>query len=197
MKPERTPIAHHSRTAFHIVVGVAAITAPALHSLSDAMEWYRGGFSTGQLWLTYIAFLPMPWLLLGVYAVHQPRPSLLGLIGALLYGVAFTYFAHTALYALAERTPTYEVLWQRLGSTYTVHGAFMVIGGLLFAWSALRAHWLPSFSVLLFAAGLAVNLVLALVPAPDILQTVGTAVRNLGVVSMGYAILFCDSQAPP
>jgi hypothetical protein len=42
----------------------------------------------------------------------------------------------------------------------------------------------------LFAAGLLVNLGLAVVPAPDILQTVGTAIRNAGIVGMGYVLLF-------
>jgi hypothetical protein len=178
-----------SRGALHVAVGIAAVVAPALHCVSDVLEWMHQGFGDGQLWLTYVAFLPMPWLLLGIYAVHQPRPGVAGLVGAILYGIAFTYFAHTALYALAERIPTYEALWQRLGATYTVHGALMVAGGLSFAWSVLRAGQLPRVSVWLFAAGLGVNLVLALLPAPDILQTVGTAIRSLGLMMMGYAIV--------
>lgn len=173
----------------NIAVGSAAVVAPALHSITDLLEWYHGGFSTSQLWLNYVAFLPMPWLLLGLYAVHEPRPNVLGLIGALLYGVAFTYFAHTTLYAISEHIPTYEALWSRLGSFYTLHGGFMVFGGLLFAWSALRAGWLPKWPLRLFALGLALNLFLALVPAPDILQTVGSAARNLGLMAMGYAVL--------
>ncbi|WOB06879.1 hypothetical protein [Piscinibacter gummiphilus] len=176
-------------------VGLAALVAPALHSITDALEWYYGGFSAGQLWLNYIAFLPMPWLLLGLYAVREPKPNLVGLVGALLYGVAFTYFAHTTLYAIAEKVPTYEALWSRLGSLYSVHGAFMVLGGFMFAWSALRAGWLPKWPLLLFAAGIALNLLLALIPAPDILQTIGSAARNLGLIAMGYAILFERLQA--
>jgi hypothetical protein len=42
---------------------------------------------------------------------------------------------------------------------------------------------------LLFGGGLLVNLILALVPAPDILQTLAAAIRNAGLVGMGYAIL--------
>ena len=122
-----------------MVVGAAAIVAPILHSVTDAMEWYQHGFSHAQLWLNYVAFLPMPWLLLGMYAVHDEQLGRSALVGALLYGIAFTYFAHTTLYALASQAPTYEALWQQLGSTYTVHGAFMVVGGLLFAVAALRA----------------------------------------------------------
>lgn len=182
------------RPQLDIAVGIAALVAPALHSATDVMEWVHGGFSTAQLWLNYVAFLPMPWLLLGIYAVHRRRPNVFGLVGALLYGVAFTYFAHTTLYAVAERIPTYEALWSRLGSLYTVHGAFMVLGGLMFAWSTYLAGWLPRGALLLFATGLLWNLLLALLPLPDILQTIGSSARNLGIMAMGYAILF---KPPP
>lgn len=53
-----------SRTALQVLVGGAAIMAPIVHSLSDAIEWFQGGFSSGQLWLSYIAFLVFSWLLL-------------------------------------------------------------------------------------------------------------------------------------
>lgn len=170
-------------------MGVAAIAAPLLHCVTDAMEWYQGGFSPAQLWLNYAAFLPMPWLLLGIYAVRAERLGGYALAGALLHGVAFTYFAHTTLFALQSRAADYETLWQQLGPTYTAHGAAMTVGGLLFAWGALRGRALPRCAVLLFGAGLLVNLGLALVPAPDILQTVGTAIRNAGLVGMGHALL--------
>lgn len=42
----------------------------------------------------------------------------------------------------------------------------------------------------LFGAGLAVNLIMGLLPVPDIFQTIGSAVRNLGLMLMGSAILF-------
>lgn len=185
MKHSESPL-----PTLNIAVGIAALVAPALHSLTDVMEWRDAGFSTTQLWLNYVAFLPMPWLLLGLYAAHEPRPNAVGLIGALLYGVAFTYFAHTTLYALAEHVPTYEALWARLGILYTVHGTLMVVGGLLFAWSALRAGWLPRGALMLFVVGLLWNFLLALLPLPDILQTIGSSARNLGLMAMGYAILF-------
>lgn len=179
-----------------LVVGATAVAAPLLHCFTDAMEWYQGGFSSVQLWLNYVAFLPMPWLLLGIYAVCARELGASALAGALLYGIAFTYFAHTALHALQSATPSYEVLWQQLGAAYTLHGALMVVGGLLFAWAALRAPSLPRLAVLLFGAGLLVNLGLALVPAPDMLQVVGTAVRNAGLVGMGGALLLgCPRRA--
>jgi hypothetical protein len=179
-----------SANALRIAVGITAVLAPFFHSVTDAMEWYQHGlFSVSQLWLNYVAFVPMSWLLLGIYAVHDPRPALAGLIGALLYGAAFTYFAHTTLYALSEHVPDYETLWQHLGSLYTVHGGLMVVGGLLFGWSILDAGWLPKWSALLFLGGIVTNLVLTFLPAPDIFQTLGSAARNAGLVAMGYVIL--------
>src|SRR4029079_14789245 len=109
---------------------------------------------------------------LGLYGVQSPRPGADGLAGARLYGAAFAYFTFTTLFALSGRVPDYEALWQRRGATYTWFGAAMVVGGLLFAWSAWRNGWLPRLAVLLFASGLAVNLILALLPAPDILHTI-------------------------
>lgn len=172
-----------------LVVGAAAIAAPLLHCITDAMEWSQGGFSPLQLWLNYLAFLPMPWLLVGIYGLRAEKLPPSALVGALLYGAAFTYFAFTTLFALQSQAPNYEALWRQLGFTYTAHGAAMVVGGLLFAWAALRSRALPTLAVGLFAAGLLVNLGLAVMPAPDILQTAGTAIRNAGIVGMGYSLL--------
>ncbi len=64
-------------------VGVAALIAPALHSITGIVERPQGGFSDIQLWLDYIAFLPMSRLLLGIHVVHEPRPGPDALLGAL------------------------------------------------------------------------------------------------------------------
>lgn len=182
------------RTALERTVGIAALAAPALHSITDLMEWQHGGFSAVQLGLNYLAFLPMPWLLLGLYVVLRPRGHALALAGALLYGAAFTYFAHTTLFALATRAASYEALWDALGPLYTLHGALMVGGGLLFAGAGLRSGWRPRWALWLFAVGLTVNLLLALLPAPDLLQTVGSGLRNLGLMGLGWAVLASGGQ---
>jgi len=183
-------------SALSLIVGLAALVAPALHTASDLVEWYQDGFSSPQLWLNYAAFLPMPWLLVGIVAVHVPRPALTALLGAILYGYAFVYFAHTTLYALSEQVQSYAALWERLGAAYTVHGALMACGGLLFAWPVLRAGWLPRFATVLFLSGILMNLALWILPAPEILQTLGSAVRNAGLIAMGYAIVFPRNRAP-
>jgi hypothetical protein len=179
--PARDPLA--------TVVGIAAIVAPLLHSVTDLMEWRQHGFTQAQLLLNYFAFLPMPWLLLGICATVRPRPGWSGVTGALLYGAAFSYFEFTTIFALVEAVPDYETLWNRLGTAYTIHGGLMVLGGLLFAHAAWKSAALPRLAVLAFATGIAANLLLAVLPAPDILQTLGSAIRNGGLIGMGIAIL--------
>jgi hypothetical protein len=184
--PARDPLA--------TVVGIAAIVAPLVHSITDLMEWQQHGFSRAQLLLNYLAFLPMAWLLLGFCAVLRPRPGWSALAGAVLYGAAFSYFTFTTVFALVEAVPDYEALWGRLGVTYTIHGGLMVVGGLLFAYGAWNDETLPRLAVAAFATGIATNLVLALLPAPDLLQTLGSAIRNGGLIGMGVAVLRADRR---
>jgi hypothetical protein len=179
------------------LVGMTAVVAPALHSATDALEWLQGGFSQPQLWLNYAAFLPMPALMIGLYAEQRPRISRAGLVGALLYGGAFIYFAHTTLWALAEGAADYTALWQGLGLIYTVHGAAMVIGGVIFGMATWAAGIMPRVASVLFIGGLGVNLVLSCLPAPEILQTIGSAVRNVGLLLMGWYLWRTRATAHP
>lgn len=167
------------------IVGWGAVLAPGLHTVTDLLEWWNGGFSGPQLWLNYFAFLPLPALMIGLYAVQVPRVSKAGLFGAVLYGFAFIYFAHTTLIALTSEVGTYERLLAQLGWIYTVHGALMVAGGLVFAWATARAGVLPTWTARLFSLGLLIHLALALLPLPDLLQIVGSTLRNAGLLSMG------------
>ena len=149
----------------------------------------QGGFSPVQLYLNYLAFVPLPAIVLGLYAGARPSISRLGLWGALLYGFAFVYFTSTTLFAIAQRSPDYEALWPQLGGLYTAHGVLMIVGGACFGAATLSAGVLPRWTGWLFLTGIAVNLVLGLLPAPDLLQTLGSALRNTGLIGMGWAAL--------
>ncbi|MEO0946863.1 MAG: hypothetical protein AAFY11_01700 [Cyanobacteria bacterium J06641_5] len=170
------------------LVAITAIFAPTLHLLSDVLEWVGGGFSRLQLFVNYAGFLPIPFLMLGLYAVQRPRISWVGLAGSVLYGIAFIYFTHTTLYALEEAIPNYEMLWRKLGDIYTFHGGLMVLGGVMFGVDSLRAGVLWRGAVGLFVAGIILNLGLALLPLPEILQVLGSSTRNLGLIAIGIGI---------
>lgn len=170
------------------IIAITAIIAPTLHLVSDVLELTGGGFSHIQLLINYAGFLPMPFLMIGLYAVQCPRIGWFGLIGSVLYGIAFIYFAHTTLYALEESIPNYETLWRKLGENYTFHGGLMVVGGVMFGIDSLRARILWRGAIGLFMVGIIFNLSLALLSLPDILQILGSSMRNLGLIAMGVGI---------
>lgn len=176
------------------IVAVTAIVAPMLHLISDMLEWNSGGFSRTQLLINYAGFLPMPFLFIGLYVVQRPKNNWIGLTGAILYGTAFIYFAHTTLYALAESFQNYELLWNRLGAVYTFHGGLMVVGGLLFGFSSLKAGILWRNGLILFIFGLLLNLIIAFLPLPDIVQISGSAMRNLGLIGIGFMLIKTSNQ---
>jgi len=171
------------------LIGVAAILGPGLHLLSDILEWVSGGFSPPQLWVNYLGFVLIPFLIVGLYAVQRPQAGWGVLTGALLYGIAFVYFSFTTLYALSEHIADYATLWHKLGALYTVHGALMVVGGVLFAIASLRAAVLPRNAVLGFLVGVLLNLVFSFLPVPEEWQTLGSTIRNLGLIGMGAGLL--------
>lgn len=175
--------------ATRALTGIGAIAAPALHTLTDLLEWGQGGFSPVQLGLNYLAFVPIPAVMIGLWAAQRPRIGRVGLAGAILYGAAFVYFAHTTLVALEASVPDYETLWSRLGPMYTAHGGLMIVGGALFGGATWRAGVVPRWTAGLFLAGVALNFALARLDAPELLHTLGTALRNAGLVGMGWAIL--------
>ncbi len=56
--------------------------------LSDLVEAARGGFSTGQLFLTLACEALIPFLVLGIYAAQRPAIGRLGRISAVAYAAA-------------------------------------------------------------------------------------------------------------
>ncbi len=168
-----------------LIVGVGAIVAPLLHTLTDVAEWAAGGFSLPQLWANYFSFFAIPFVVVGLYAFQRPKIGVWGFIGAILYGVSFVYFAHTTLYAIVENVADYEALWTELGAVYTAHGIAMILGGLAFGGATYQSRVFPAWTSVVFLSGISVNALLTVVGAPEILQTLGRALRNLGLIGMG------------
>ncbi len=121
------------------IIAITVIISSTLHLLSDVMEWTSGGFSQTQLLINYVGFLPIPFLMIGLYAYQRPRIGWGGLIGSVLYGIAFVYFAHTTMIAFEESISNYEMLLEKLGNVYTFHGGLMVTGGMMFGIASLHS----------------------------------------------------------
>ena len=172
-----------------LIVGFATIIASTLYILSDVLEILGGGFSAEQLWINYVAFLPIPFLMIGLYAVQLPLSSWMSLTGAVAYGTSFIFFAGTTLYALVAKTADYSTLLEELGSIYTFFGGLMVVGGILFGIAVIEAKVLPRWTGWLLIFGVSLNLLFSLLAFPDLSQIIGSIVRNIAFIGMGIAIL--------
>ena len=172
-----------------LIIGWIAIISPLLHILSDLLEVFGGGYGASQLWINYLAFLPIPWLMIGLYAFQRPRSSWMSLAGAIAYGTSFIFFAGTTLYALVSKTADYSTLLEELGGIYTFHGVLMVAGGILFGVAVIKARVLPRWTGWLLILGVSLNLLFRLLAFPDLSQIIGSIVRNIAFVGMGLAIL--------
>jgi hypothetical protein len=57
-----------------------------------------------------------------------------------------------------------------------------------FGAATLRARVLPPWTGWIFLAGIGLNLTIGLLPVQEIAQTLGTLLRNIGLVGMGWAL---------
>lgn len=180
-----------------LLIGFTTVIAPTLHTISDLLEVTGGGFSANQLWLNYVAFLPIPFFIIGLYAIQRPYVGWMSLTGAIAYGISFIFFAGTTLYALILKTENYSTLIEELGSIYAFHGGLMVVGGLLFGAAVIRARVLPRWTGWLLILGVSLNLLLYLLALPNLTQIIGSTIRNIAFIGMGITIISKNKQTKP
>lgn len=170
-----------------VPVGAAALVFSVAYFVSDAIEASQGGFSTGQLWLTLVAELAIPFFVIGLYLVQRPAIGRLGAVGAIGYAAAYVFFAWTVVYPLIHDVPDFEALSDVFGVWMFLGGVAMVVFGLAFGWATIRARVLPGWTAVALMAG--VVLVAATQGAPEGVQLVAAGVRDLGFAGMGAALL--------
>lgn len=170
-------------------IGITALVSSTLYLATDAWEIASGQFSLVQLWLTYVAFVAVPFVVLGLHAVQSPRAGAASLTGAVAYGVAFVFYAGTALYAVVSGTGDYATLVRQLGLAYPVHGVLTIGGAVLLGCGVVRARVFPRWTGILLAAGAVLALFFFVAGAPPVAQIAGNTLRNVAFVGMAVATL--------
>ena len=169
------------------LIGVAAVAFSALYLLSDVIELAQGGFSTGQLVLTYISEAAIPLFVIGIYAAQRPSIGRLGLLGAVGYAYTFVFFTSTVVFALVQHTSDWSALESQMGGWIAVHSVLMVVTGLVFGYAVVRAGVLPRWTGWLLMLGM-LSMVVA-TALPDVVQTGAAALRDVAFAGMGAALL--------
>jgi hypothetical protein len=174
-------------------IGFATVAAAATYLATDTVELALG-FSPTQLWATFLAFAVFPAAMIGLHALQAGCGGWPSLLGAVLYGYAYVYFAATALLAWSHGAEDYAVLVRDLGAVYTSFGVVMVVGGTLFGISAWRAGVFPRWAAGLLVAGSLWPLVAKLGGLPALLNIAGNGLRNLGLIGLGLGALRGDES---
>jgi hypothetical protein len=169
------------------LVGLTALAFSALYLLSDVIEANQGGFSDGQLWLTFVAEAAIPVFVIGLYMVQRPQIGRRGQLSAVAYAYSFVFFTGTVVYALIHETSDYNDLAHDLQPWMTIHGAIMLLAGLGFGVAVIRARILPRWTAIALMAG--VVLVSLSQNLPEGPQVLAAGIRDLGFAGMGAALL--------
>lgn len=164
----------------------ASAAASALYVASDAIETVQGGFSTGQLLLTLVAEAAVPFVVLGLAVGQRDRLGRAGWAAAVAYAYAYVFFTGTVVFALVADVADYDSLSERVGAAMFVHGAVMVLAGVVLATASAGTGRLPRSPCAVFALG--VVLVAATQLAPDPVPLVAATVRALGLAGMATGL---------
>ena len=180
-----------------VLVGLGAIASSTLYVVSDVMELAAGNLFTAQLVVTYLAEASIPFFVLGLNGLQQPRGGWASLAGALMYGFAFVGLSATVLYPMVTGVRDADVVFDAFGALYDLHAGLALMGGLVFGASVLRARVFPPWTGVALVAGLLVTAGLTVAGLPEEVQTVGTAVRSVAFAGMGAACLRMRSTRTP
>jgi hypothetical protein len=186
-RPQPDPATRRTFSPTATVVGILAVFSSALYFLSDVIEVIQGGFSEGQLWLTFAAEAAIPIFVVGLAILYQQRLGRLGQVSAWSYAYAYLVFTGTAVYALVNHIKDYQTLSDHLGAAMITHGAVMVLAGLGFGYAVLRTRLLPAWTGLSLMVG--VVLVAVAQGLPDGAQLAAAGVRDFAFAGMGAALL--------
>ncbi|MBJ7353281.1 MAG: hypothetical protein JHC98_00515 [Thermoleophilaceae bacterium] len=181
-----------SRSRLELLVGVSALGFSVLYLASDIIEAAQGEFSVGQLWLTLIAELAIPFFVFGLYWIRRSEFGPIGTFSAYLYAYAYVFFTFTVAYALIDDTPDYETLSDDLAPWMLIHGAIMLVAGIGFGYSIIKSRPYPRWTGIALIAG--VVLVSATQGAPVGIELVAAAARDLAFAGMGLSLLLTQPE---
>jgi hypothetical protein len=186
-QPQAEPVARHTPSPTATGIGTLALVFSALYFLSDLIEVLQGGFSTGQLWLTFAAEAAIPLFVAGLAIIYRRQLRRLGQVSAWSYAYAYVVFTGTVVYALVNHIKDYQTLSNHLGAVMITHGAVMVLAGLGFGYAVFRTRLLPAWTGLSLMVG--VVLVASAQGLPDGAQLGAAGIRDLAFAGMGVALL--------
>lgn len=180
-------------------LGLPAVAASVVYLASDGIELLAGGFSPLALWLSYGAFVVMPYAMLALHAsaseTLKPGLRAVSLVGAVLYGGSFIAYSATTLLAVLRNADNYGELASGLGPWYQITGGVMILGGVLFAAGVIAGRATPSWCGWLLLLGGLASAGIGLGGIDPNWQIAANTLRSVAIGAMGLWVLLGLSSA--
>jgi len=185
-----------NRKSLKFLIGLLAIISPLMHVAGDVMKLLNNNLlSVPQLLLTYASFMLLPLAVVGIFSLYWDRLGWFGLVGTVLYSVAFIYFATTAMTPFTHMRSeivagnvSFSHLSDIFGQPYVIHGILMTIGGILFGGAILLSKTLPKLTGALLIFGVIINVIFTIYPVGPFF-IIGAIIRNGAFILMGLYLI--------
>ena len=171
--------------------GLAAILAAGIWILTEIMEIVSGGFSPVQLSLTLVAFVILPFGVLGFHAIQASKGGWISLVGAVCFASAFILWSGVTMLDMVLKTKTEMDI---IGggdvekSIFWIGSILNVVGFIVFSIAALRADVFPRWTGIILILAAVIFLVLPLFQIPMVVWNAISIVVSVALIRMGWTL---------
>ncbi len=171
--------------------GLAAILAAGIWMLTEIMEIVRGGFSPVQLSLTLIAFVILPFGVLGFHAAQASKGGWMSLVGAVCLAGAFILWSGITMLEVVLKAKTEMAIIgggdiQKI--IFWMAGVLTAVGFIVFGIAALRVDVFPRWAGIVLILAAVSFVVLSLFPVPMVVWNIINGVTCVALIRMGWLL---------
>ncbi len=178
------------KTSTHnTITAVLTVAVFSLYILTDIIEIAAGQLSSWQVQMTHIAFLLIPFAIMGLYARDHKKGGIAYLIGSFFIAVAFIYYSGTDTAALVSGITDYPELVQKLGFSYSFFSLLYITGAIMVSVIMLLKKIHHPIPAILILFGSIISFIIGAMQLSDSFQIASNMFRNFGFAIIGLFIL--------
>lgn len=171
--------------------GLATIIAAGMWILTEIMEIVNSGFTPVQLTLTLIAFVILPFGVLGFHAAQAARGGWMSLIGAVCLASSFIVWSGFTMLEMVLKAGIETNIASGSNVEKTLLGIgilLMLVGQTVLGIAVMRADLFPRWTGIILILGAALCLVSLFLQAPMIANNIIAIVICAALLRMGWTL---------
>jgi len=180
--------------------GLATILAAGIWILTEIIEVAAGGFTPVQLSLTFIAFVILPFGVLGVHAAQAPRGDWISLIGAVCFAGSFIIWSGVTMLDMVLKTAT-EMDVASGGdvkkTVYSIGIVLTLVGSIVFGIATLRGGLFSKWPGIILIVSAVLFFPLSRVQLPMIVWNAMNVVSCVALIGLGWGVWSRPTESTP